>query len=109
MALTQEQRLKKSHIAMMKHPETALYSGVMMMGMSDVTDDNITAYTDGVNKRYGRKFLEVVCKDDREVTGLVLHENLHIALRHMIHNRDLFLEDKDLRIGRLTMWSMTSS
>ena len=96
MALTQEQRLKKSHIAMMKHPETALYSGVMMMGMSDVTDDNITAYTDGVNKRYGRKFLEEVCKDDREVTGLVLHENLHIALRHMIHNRDLFVEDKDL-------------
>lgn len=83
MALTQEQRLKKSHIAMMKHPETALYSGVMMMGMSDVTDDNITAYTDGVNKRYGRKFLEEVCKDDREVTGLVLHENLQIGRAHV--------------------------
>jgi len=50
----------------------------------------VTAYTDGVNKRYGRAFLAAVCKDQLEVNGLVLHENLHISLRHMIHNRDLF-------------------
>ena len=95
MKLTQEQRIKKAHIAMLKHPETALYSGVMMMGSTEVVDTPITAYTDGVNKRYGRKFLEVVCPDDREVAGLVLHENLHISLRHMIHNLDLFKEDRN--------------
>ena len=88
MKLTQEQRIKKAHIAMLKHPETALYSGVMMMGSTEVVDTPITAYTDGVNKRYGRKFLEVVCKDQLEVNGLVLHENLHISLRQMIHNRE---------------------
>ena len=46
----QEIRLKKAHIALMKHPETALYSGVMLMGNSTVEDRKFTAYTDGVNK-----------------------------------------------------------
>ena len=55
MLLSQEQRIKKAHIAMLKHPETALYSGVMMMGTTEVIDDDsVTAYTDGVNKRYGQ-------------------------------------------------------
>jgi hypothetical protein len=31
--LTEEQRVKKGHIALMKHPETALWSGVMMMAL----------------------------------------------------------------------------
>jgi len=95
--LTQEDRVKKAHIMMMKHPETAFYSGVMMMGETSVIDDNsVTAYTDGVNKRYGRHFLETICTEQAEVNGLVLHENLHIALRQMIHNRDLFLENRKL-------------
>ena len=94
--LSQEDRIKKAHIAMMKHPETAFYSGVMMMGTTEVVDGKITAYTDGVNKRYGRLFLEKVCPDQATVNGLVLHENLHIALRHMIHNLDLFKEDRNL-------------
>lgn len=94
MEMTQEMRVKKSHIAMMKHPATALYSGVMMMGTTEVVDGALTASTDGINKKYGRKFLSEVCGDDREVTGLVLHENLHIVLRHMIHNLDLFKEDR---------------
>ena len=94
--LTQEERVMKAHITMMKHPETALYSGVMMMGTTEVVDKPITAYTDGVNKRYGRAFLDEFCKDQLEVNGLVLHENLHISLRHMIHNRDLFEEDRSI-------------
>jgi predicted metal-dependent peptidase len=49
---TQETRLKKAHVALMKHPET-----------------------------YGRAFLEKLT--DEEIRGLVLHENLHIALKHI--------------------------
>ena len=72
--LTEEQRIKKGHIALMKHPETALWSGVMMMGATSVIDDDsVTAYTDGVNKKYGRKFLSTVCKEQTEVNGLFLH------------------------------------
>lgn len=95
--LTEEQRIKKGHIALMKHPQTALWSGVMMMGVTEVIDDDkVTAYTDGVNKRYGRKFLQAVCKEQAEVNGLILHENLHIGLRHMLHNIDLFKENARL-------------
>jgi hypothetical protein len=58
MEITQEIRIKRGHIAMMKHPETSLYSGVMMMGTSEVVDTGCpTAYTDGINKKYGRDFM----------------------------------------------------
>ena len=81
MAITQETRLKKAHIALMKHRETALYSGVMLMGKNAVIEDNVTAYTDGVNKKYGREFMSKLT--DPELRGLILHENLHVALKHI--------------------------
>lgn len=79
--MNQETRLKKAHIALMRHPETALYSGIMMMGDSTVVDDCPTAYTDGVNKKYGRAFMEKL--EDDELRALILHENLHVALKHI--------------------------
>jgi predicted metal-dependent peptidase len=78
---SQETRLKKAHVSLMKHPETALYSGVVLMGTSTVVDQDITAYTDGINKRYGRKFITPL--SDSDLNGLVLHENLHVALKHV--------------------------
>lgn len=81
MAITQETRLKKAHIALMKHRETALYSGVMLMGKNAVIDDKVTAYTDGVNKKYGREFISKLT--DAELRALILHENLHVALKHI--------------------------
>ena len=97
MELTEEMRIKRAHVAMMKHPETAFYSGIMMMGETEVIDsDRVTAYTDGVNKKYGRQFIETVCKEDSDLRGLILHENLHIAFRHLLHSRDLFTKDRSL-------------
>ena len=81
MSISQETRLKKAHIALMKHRETALYSGVMLMGKNAVIEDNVTAYTDGVNKKYGREFMSKLT--DPELRGLILHENLHVALKHI--------------------------
>ena len=92
----QETRVKKAHIALMKHPETALYSGVMLMGKSTVVDDGCpTAYTDGVNKVYGRKFLERVDTEPK-VRGLVLHENLHVALKQLPRGKDMFDENSKM-------------
>ena len=54
--MNQETRLKKANLALMRHPETAMFSGIIMMGTSDVVDDCPTAYTDGVNKKYGKNF-----------------------------------------------------
>jgi predicted metal-dependent peptidase len=92
----QEVRVKRAHVALMKHPETALYSGVMLMGDSKVVDDGCpTAYTDGVNKVYGRKFLETVDSEPK-VRGLVLHENLHVALKQLPRGKDMFEENRKL-------------
>lgn len=92
----QETRVKKAHIALMKHPETALYSGVMLMGKTEVVDEGCpTAYTDGVNKIYGRKFLESVDTEPK-VRGLVLHENLHVALKQLPRGKDMFDENRKL-------------
>ena len=93
--LTEEQRIKKGHIALMKHPETALWGGVMMMGSTEVVDEAITAYTDGINKKYGRAFLQAMCPTQPEVNALILHENLHIGLRHHLHGIDMFKENGD--------------
>ncbi len=79
--LSPEDRIKKAHIALMKHPETALYSGVMMLGESEVVEDCPTAKTDGFNKYYGRKFIEGLT--DLNLRALILHENLHVALNHV--------------------------
>ena len=95
-------RLKKAHIRLIKHPETCLYGGVILMGETSIIDDPAqcpTAYTDGYNKRYGRAFLEGLT--DPEIAGLVLHENLHVLMKHIPRHRDLMKE-----VGRLTNMAM---
>jgi predicted metal-dependent peptidase len=91
----QTNRIKKAHVALMRSPHTALYSGVMLMGTSEVTDGNFTAYTDGKNKRYSKSFLESI-KDDAQVRGIVLHENLHVALKHMQRGVGMWKENAKL-------------
>ena len=86
-------RIKRAHIALMKHPETALYSGVMLMGNTEVVDAKFTAYTDGVNKKYSQWFLEEHMKTEPQLRGLVLHENLHVALKHVVHGKSMFKEN----------------
>lgn len=91
----QETRIKRGHIALMKHPQTALYSGVMLMGTSAVEEGVPTAYTDGVNKKYGRKFLESILSESK-VRGLILHENLHVALKQVVFGRPMFMENRKM-------------
>ena len=79
----------------MKHHETALYSGVMLMGKSEVSDNLFTAYTDGVNKRYSRPFLETIISEPK-LRGLVLHENLHVALKQIPRGKDMWKEDSKI-------------
>jgi len=95
MMSKQETRIKRGHITLMKHPSTALYSGVMLMGTSSVEENVQTAYTDGINKRYGRKFLESLAGEPN-VRGLILHENLHVALKHVVFGSAMFKENHKL-------------
>jgi predicted metal-dependent peptidase len=78
--LTAEQRVQKAHVALMNDPKYCLYSGIFMLGKTDVRDDLPTACTDGRNTMYGRKFVDGL--PDPELKGLILHENLHKAFRH---------------------------
>jgi len=81
-------RVKRAHITMMKHKDTALYSGVMLMGKSEVTNGKFTAYTDGFNKKYCSDFIEKL--SEPQVRGVVLHENLHVLLKHLLFGIDMF-------------------
>ena len=90
--ITPEERMKKNHIALMRHPETALYSGVIMAGESHVSDEFFTAYTDGLNKKYSARFIEKL--SDEELRALILHENLHVALMHIPRHKDLMKENR---------------
>lgn len=78
--LSAEQRVQKAHVALMNDPKYCLYSGIFMLGKTDVSDVIPTACTDGRNTLYGRKFVDSL--KDSDLKGLILHENLHKAFRH---------------------------
>lgn len=82
-----ELKLKKAHVRIMRHPETCLYSGIILLGETQVVDDVPTACTDGINTYYGREFLNGLTVE--ETVGLVLHENLHKLLKHISRHTDL--------------------
>jgi len=87
-------KLKKVHIRLMKHPETCLFSGILMMGESSVDVGIPTACTDGLNKRYGKNFIEKLSL--AELGGLVLHENGHVMLKHIPRHKDLIKQNPRL-------------
>ena len=92
-----ETRLKKAHIALIKHPETCLYGGVILMGENSIVDNPRecpTAYTDGYNKKYGRDFMQNL--SDAEMRGVVMHEVLHVLLKHIPRHTDLMKENRKL-------------
>jgi predicted metal-dependent peptidase len=78
----------------MQHPETCLFSGILLMGESSVDVGVPTAYTDGINKRYGKEFIEKLSL--AELGGLVLHENGHVMLKHIPRHRDLMKQNARL-------------
>lgn len=97
-----ETRLKKANVKLIRHPETCLYGGVILMGETSISDnksDCPTAYTDGLNKRYGREFMAKL--SDEEIAGVVLHETLHVMLKHIPRHKDLMKEN-----GRLANIAM---
>ena len=93
MRTAEETRLKKAHITLMQHPITALYSQIIASGKNEVIDAEtygkmFTAYTDGINKVYCKEHIAEY-KTESELRSLVLHENLHVALKQIPRHRDL--------------------
>jgi predicted metal-dependent peptidase len=91
---TEERRLKKAKISLMREPKFALWSGILMLGKTEVVENIPTACTNGRDEMYGRKFIKSV--DDKELAFVVLHENLHKAFKHLTTWRKLHDEDHKL-------------
>lgn len=89
--LTVEQLIQKDHVALMKDPKYCLYSGIIMIGRTEVKDDVQTACTDGRNTYYGRDYVGKLASNKRK--GVILHENLHKAFRHTTVWKHLFKEN----------------
>ena len=90
----QERRLKKVKIALMRNPNFALWSGIMMVGKTELREDTCTAATNGRDEFYGREFIKEL--DDKELAFVVLHENLHKAYRHLFIWKKLDEIDRNL-------------
>ena len=92
--LTVEQLIQKDHVALMKDPKYCLYSGIIMIGKTEVKDDVPTACTDGRNTYYGRDYMAKQASNKRK--GVILHENLHKAFRHTTVWKHLYKENPTL-------------
>jgi predicted metal-dependent peptidase len=87
MKLNAEQRVQKTHVWLMAQPQYCLYSGIFMFGKTSIEENVPTACTNGRDTMYGRAFVDK--QKDPELRGLVLHENLHKAFRHLTTWKDL--------------------
>jgi predicted metal-dependent peptidase len=92
--MLEERRVQKAKISLMRNPKFALWSGIMMVGKTRVSDDIPTACTNGRDETYGRKFVREL--KDAELGFVVLHENLHKAFRHLTTWKKLHDEDHRL-------------
>lgn len=83
--------LQKAHITLLTNPETRFYASAVMVGESKIVDNVPTACTDGRDKFYGEQFMSKLSLP--ETIGVVLHENLHVILKHMMRFSDLMARD----------------
>ena len=90
-SLTQEQRVTKSHIAIMRSKQFCMFAGVLSVGKVIFTEDIPTACTNGRDVMYNPKFIETM--SDRELNFVVLHEALHKVFQHMSLWRKLWKEN----------------
>lgn len=94
MARSAENRIEKSHLAIMKHPNFCAWSGLLFIGKWKVDDSIPTACVNAAGDcTYGRTFIDKcmsVAGVDAEVNYTVLHENGHKALLHLIRGRKYF-------------------
>lgn len=89
--ITPVQRIQRAHIQIMRSPQFALMTGVVMCGRYTIDKNTPTAYTDGWNVTYGEKFIGKL--DEKELVFLVLHENMHKMLRQLTTWKRLFKQD----------------
>ena len=79
--LLAEKRIELVHVSLMREKTFAFFAGLFMVGSTTVTDQKITAGTNGRDAVYGREFVDSLT--DKELAFLVMHENMHKCYRHL--------------------------
>lgn len=87
----EERKLKKVKINLMRDPEFAMWSGILMVGKTEIRDDVVTAATNGRDEYYGRDFVKSI--NEKELAFVVLHEAMHKAYRHLTTWQKLWKEN----------------
>lgn len=90
----EERRLKKVKIGIMRNPKFAVWSGLMTVGKTRVSDDVATACTNGRDEMYGRLFIREL--EEKELAFVVMHETMHKTYRHLFTWRKLWDENHKL-------------
>mgnify|MGYP003129122717 FL=1 len=93
-AISSEDRVTKAHIRIMTSKQFCMFSGVLSVGDVIFTEDIPTACTNGRDVMYNPKFIKTL--KDKEVTFLVLHENMHKVYQQLTMWQKLFVEDAQL-------------
>ena len=78
--MTEERKLQKAKVSLMRDPKFALLSGVLMIGKTSIDENVPTACTNGRDERYGREFVKGL--KDEELNFVVAHEAGHKMYRH---------------------------
>jgi predicted metal-dependent peptidase len=79
--LPAEKRIELVHVSLMREKKFAFFAGLFMVGSTTVTDQKITAGTNGRDAVYGREFVDSLT--DKELAFLIMHENMHKCYRHL--------------------------
>jgi predicted metal-dependent peptidase len=92
--MTPQQRIERAHATIVRTPELAVYSSLVMLGEAKLDPTCPTACTDGRNIYYGTEFIQTLT--DGEMVFVAMHEALHIGFRHLITWDKLYREDAQL-------------
>lgn len=79
--MSEERKLQKAKISLMRNPKFALLSGILLVGKTTVVDDIPTARTNGRDEDYGREFVKTL--REPELAFVVAHEAAHKMYRHL--------------------------
>lgn len=92
--ITEERKLQKVKITLLRNPKVALLSGILMVGKTYICDKTPTARTNGRDEWYGRGFVKKL--KEKELAFVVMHEASHKMYRHLTTWKKLHDENHDL-------------
>jgi predicted metal-dependent peptidase len=86
--------LKREMLYLMRHPETAWYGSVMLLGKTEIDPDCKSAYTNGRDTYIGKEFFARLSRGQRRL--LILHELFHKAYMHVPYYRQYWKKNPTL-------------